>query len=1286
MGKLYPVEHTFYISFIICLSMLKKKIYGYDINETRNQYVCEWLTILCVLHFISWKGVICKVKTRKSVAKLLSLLLSGCMIMQMGGGVNIYAEEISQTEESTETILANIETDESLNETDECEEYAEDETITDDESIAENEVITDESAEDELIEYDYAHKSPVLSFAEYPLAGAGTALNDTQTYAIFRYHHPDGTIESETYPLSGTGDTKMIEVSTEKIKPGETYTGYLVSAGTSAVSANGSEITVNYKTDVSTVKVEVYYSTETVGKYGGVVESSLGYDTKIDGTSGKKIYDTSRLGLHTDKTAKAVNEDEYGNTRYFDLTLESWYVDKSADVAMVVDASGSMAWSIDQMTALTATGTANTILTDSQVNQLLDKNYTDNSLLQYSGYRYFVYDPVNEEYVALGYADNIDSNKMVYNNSSLIGTANVVNSNGWYYVNTTSNENMRNGSPYSMKLYQGFENSKQYTLGSRNINIPANSPSRFYIGTDGYLHCLFSYKSVDGPVNESKVFVYKDGRLGQTKVEALQESIGVYQSIMSSLMPSSRICMTRFSSNNFDDELDKLVLMDWTSDSQTILNAVSQNYGDSSTTGTVSGTKNTLYNYYLTGGTYAYTGVQAFETYLKGAANGERNSAEADKYLILFTDGKDQEKYFTTIKNEINSLKSQGYTIITVFLESDGMTQQAVQDSVNFLSGLATVDPNDGQRLFHHAVSNNNPNMASTHATLNEIFKDIAKYISDALTDYTVVDYIDPRFDVVDNNGTVLTSLDENGNFPDDGMPITTADGKIATLKYNADEEMFYIEWTLQDIPTAMKDTNDVIGDVSDDTGSVKVWSSTIHLKAKDDFIGGNDIYTNGNGINQNRVYYNDANINNDYNPDTKYPAKDFPRTTANPALLDLEIYDIEDTFFLGETVTIDNFDTYYNEIVDNSHYIKYLKRLALYEGKSENYYVEQLITNGSLELDYQYIPNNGDEASYTGSASKHQQETFGTIKYQWVQIDENGDEVPVSDYGAVKLTSTEKLHYRLKITYTADSENARAPDNIKTGGSDLTRDPVGTEQVEEEEDGKSEINIVDGQLRVDKRLNYDNLKSIVDSLGERTITFAITRSYNADPSPYATVEIKTDGQKAEITIADSGGNKIGETKTVMLSELAEDSDGFIVIQSDWLTGLPIGEYTITERPCAPYSVTNAAGIDSVDDSGTGLVESNYLCGHSATDISVSLYIGKVYNNTPDTPYTATATVGEKYYLNARVGEAMLTNTWLYSIPSAGGTGTYTFTFTGTVLTVFALLRLMKRRGRNQIN
>lgn len=61
-----------------------------------------------------------------------------------------------------------------------------------------------------------------------------------------------------------------------------------------------------------------------------------------------------------------------------------------------------------------------------------------------------------------------------------------------------------------------------------------------------------------------------------------------------------------------------------------------------------------------------------------------------------------------------------------------------------------------------------------------------------------------------------------------------TADGKQATVKYDSSKKMFYIEWSGEEIPTT---TRIVTGQ-----NKVSVWSSTITVRAKEDFLGGNDI------------------------------------------------------------------------------------------------------------------------------------------------------------------------------------------------------------------------------------------------------------------------------------------------------------------------------------------------------------------------------------------------------------------------------------------------------------
>lgn len=86
------------------------------------------------------------------------------------------------------------------------------------------------------IDFDISSRYP----ENMPLAMASAELNDTTTHVIFRFHHPDGLIRSETYILSASGESETIDVSEFDIQEDESYSGYLVSAGTTAVSASDS--------------------------------------------------------------------------------------------------------------------------------------------------------------------------------------------------------------------------------------------------------------------------------------------------------------------------------------------------------------------------------------------------------------------------------------------------------------------------------------------------------------------------------------------------------------------------------------------------------------------------------------------------------------------------------------------------------------------------------------------------------------------------------------------------------------------------------------------------------------------------------------------------------------------------------------------------------------------------------------------------------------------------------------------------------------------------------------
>ena len=174
---------------------------------------------------------------------------------------------------------------------------------------------------------------------------------------------------------------------------------------------------------------------------------STGFKNLEQDTDEAGNYNTG-YGLHTNKTASIA--EGYDDGRTFDVNLESWYVGENpVDVATILDASGSMAWTVDTLDPLEITdemieninkkynfkSDSPTIkdlrdwqnnaendgyLPQDAVDMILDPAKTDNSKLSYADYMYYVYEERSSvsEFVPLGYWDGGIDPK---NDSSLIG-------------------------------------------------------------------------------------------------------------------------------------------------------------------------------------------------------------------------------------------------------------------------------------------------------------------------------------------------------------------------------------------------------------------------------------------------------------------------------------------------------------------------------------------------------------------------------------------------------------------------------------------------------------------------------------------------------------------------------------------------------------------------------------------------------------------------------------------------------------------------------------------------
>lgn len=259
------------------------------------------------------------------------------------------------------------------------------------------------------------------------------------------------------------------------------------------------------------------------------------------------------------------------------------------------------------------------------------------------------------------------------------------------------------------------------------------------------------------------------------------------------LTSDSRVAVVKFGAENKAEKL-----CDFTDNKTAAINALSKAKGKQAT------------------GTYPYYGLYEANGLFTNDNNPNAN------YTVFFTDGANDGDSITGISDKLKK-QSQVYAI--------GIGENG--------STLKTV-----------ATDNDHILTANGAESLAGLFSSVSSSIVAETTSFTgkgtVIDYIDPRFEVTDLGG---------------GTKCTDSDGNI------------YIKWE-----------NVAIG--HDD----KKWKASITVRAKDNFFGGNAIPTNGAG--------------SKVSIDGETPAF-FPQPTVNVKELDYafdyELSDFETTLLLGE-------------------------------------------------------------------------------------------------------------------------------------------------------------------------------------------------------------------------------------------------------------------------------------------------------------------------------------------------------------------------------------------------
>lgn len=306
---------------------------------------------------------------------------------------------------------------------------------------------------------------------------------------------------------------------------------------------------------------------------------------------------------------------------------------------------------------------------------------------------------------------------------------------------------------------------------------------------------------------------------------------------------------------------------------------------------------------------------------------------------------------------------------------------------------------------------------------------------------------IDSRFEIVDR-GNVIT---EN-NF--EGGKYTLENGGIVTKR---NDGTYQVQWTDQTIKHTTDGTNG--------------WSRTITVKAKDSFIGGNNIPTN-------------------VSPDSKISVGDLKKVLDQPTVnvkVNLVVKDKEITIYKGDSVPMD--EQIRNELFATSKPTSY--------------------KDGTV--------NETDSKKEDGTS---------LIKLQWFKKD-NGVRTNI-DESEIKTALNDGTEYYLEVTYTAPTESMDTSKTNTDGhfvGTETAKNPGNNNLY-----GIYKINVISGQIQIIKNVTEASTEArtfkfnVEDSDGkavsgsplkvivEADQTSGVAKLENLPRGYYTVTEVEADG------------------------------------------------------------------------------------------------------------------------------------------------------------------------------
>lgn len=787
-----------------------------------------------------------------------------------------------------------------------------------------------------------------------------------------------------------------------------------------------------------------------------------------------------------------------------------------------------------------------------------------------------------------------------------------------------------------------IETTESYTHVGANtsaVRKRLDTDKTYYVEVNGsyqtmrYVSGFFSGEWYIGSTKASKCpstyEIYTKKTVSMTRLDALKNSVDQFITDTASKSPDSKIGITAFSSTHKSQK----------------------NNGSTKELVSAGANKDNLIAFAdalkAGGGTKPAIGLKKAKELLDKANDNK------PKYVILFTDGaptgdRTDDAWDSDAVSNANTaaqkLRDAGYTVYTIGFALDSRAQA-------FLAGGTS------NNTTYPGIASKNCAFNAENATqLGDIFKDIQNTITQdiSITGATITDIIEPSFELLKDDGTLYTQDDLNKG-------VKVNDGTVSLVNGN-----YQIQWTDQTIP------NKKNGE----------WNKTIKVKAKDNFVGGNNVTTNVSPGSKISTGYGDVEL---------------PQPTVN-VKVNLVVKDKDVWIYKGDTVPTD--ETILNQLFN----------------ESETSYLKGTISAADAE---------------------------GHITLQWFKKDKDGKRTDI-DKKDMATTPDDDTEYYLEVTYdpneTSTDESKTNTNQYVVGNAEKAynrNNPYGiykihvikgqiqiTKNVTEASDtdrtfifnvnAKKGQNVSNSQVSVTVKANETSGTVTLPDLprGEYTVTENNADGYSIQAFDIVTGDDQTDCESVKSDEDKSlkftlGNSNDVEGTDVITTEYKYTSGGVKGVASytnEAVTSLDLKKTDTENNPLTGAKFK----LEIKSDDGTwNTVGDEVEVKNGTSEIELNNLKAGIYKLTETTAPKGYSLLGSSIYFKVATGNVTLVdekgkpaqksnmwslenkvltikNTKLYSLPESGGPGTYGFTISGVAILATALLLFINNKRREE--